>query len=251
MGHRVLSNEDNFLIFGSNCSEQSTAVKRYITMICNEIEQIEKRSFTVDNTSIKFTFSEVPNDMKMLAFLGGELPNSAKYFSTFANISTEDMCDVTKTFGPEPHNDFRPWAYNQRLSVAKKVVDFKGKLEKQKLAAQTKRSKVTSFIASNKSRQEFEPLIGKLIEKAHADPLHLKNNASQLIHKMMLHEAIQKSSLGNNVTNFSEVQKSSSFFKFVHALKSKCKLSRVANKVIRWFNETKADGKDFEYRFTG
>ena len=38
---------------------------------------------------------------------------------------------------------------------------------------------------------------------------------------------------------------------FVHALKSKCQLSRLANKVIRWFNETKADGKDFEYRFTG
>ena len=38
---------------------------------------------------------------------------------------------------------------------------------------------------------------------------------------------------------------------FVHALKSKCQLSRLANKVIRWFNETKAGGKDFEYRFTG
>ena len=84
--------------------------------------------------------------MKMLAFLGGELTNSATYFSTFANISTEDMCDVTKTFGTEPHNNFRPSGYNQRLSLAKKVVDFKGKLEKQKLAAQTKRSKVTSFI---------------------------------------------------------------------------------------------------------
>ena len=251
VGHRVLSNEDNFLIFGCNCSEQSTAAKRYITMISKEIEQTEKSSFTVNNTSIKFKFSELPNDMKMLAFLGGELTNSAKYFSTFANISTEDMCDVTKTFGPETHNDFRPWAYNQRLSVAKKVVDFKGKLEKQKLAAQTKRSKVTSFITSNKSRQEFEPLIGKLIEKAHADPLHLKNNACQLIHKMMLREAIKKSSLGSNVTNFSGVPNGSSFCKFVHALKSKCQLSRLANKVIRWFNETKADGKDFEYRFTG
>ena len=38
---------------------------------------------------------------------------------------------------------------------------------------------------------------------------------------------------------------------FVHALKSKFQLSRLENKFIRWFNETKADGKDFEYRFTG
>ena len=64
---------------------------------------------------------------------------------------------------------------------------------------------------------------------------------------MMLHGAIRKSSLGSNVTNFSEIPKSSSFCKFVHALESKCQLSRPANKVIRWFNETKADGKDFKH----
>lgn len=251
VGHRILSNEDNFLVFGSNCSEQSTAAKRYIAMISKEIEQIEKSSFTVNNTFIKFKFSELPNDMKMLAFLGGELSCSAKYFSTFASISTDDMCDVSKTFGPEPHNDFKPWSYNQRLAVAKKVVDFKDKVNKKQIAVQTKRSKVTTFITSNKSRQEFEPLIGKLIERAHVDPLHLKNNACQLIHKVMLHEAIQKSSLGSNVVNFSGVPRGSPFSKFVHVLKSKCQLSRLANKVIRWFNETKADGKYFEYRLTG
>lgn len=48
VGHRILSNEDNFLVFGSNCSEQSTAAKRYIAMISKEIEQIEKSSFTVN-----------------------------------------------------------------------------------------------------------------------------------------------------------------------------------------------------------
>ena len=50
VGHRVLSNEDNFLIFRSNCSEQKIAAKRYIAMIFNKIEQIEKTSFTVNNT---------------------------------------------------------------------------------------------------------------------------------------------------------------------------------------------------------
>ncbi|KAJ7358947.1 hypothetical protein OS493_020790 [Desmophyllum pertusum] len=194
VGHRILSNEDNFLAFGSNCSEQSTAAK---------------------------------------------------------SISTDDMCDVSRTFGPEPHNDFKPWSYNQRLAVAKKVVEFKDKVNKKQIAVQTKCSKVTTFITSNKSRQEFEPLIGKLIERAHVDPLHLKNNACKLIHKVMLHEAIQKSSLGSNVANFSGVPRGSPFSKFVHALKSKFQLSCLANKVIRWFNETKADGKYFEYRFMG
>lgn len=251
VGQKILSNEDNFLIFGSNCSEQSTAAKRYIAMLTKEMEQIERSSFNINNTIIKFKFSEFPNDMKMLAFLAGELPNSAKYFSTFADVSTDKVCDVNKSFGPEPHNDFRPWEYHKRLTVAKKVAELKGKLNKTQLAPSTKRSKVTTFIASTKSRQEFEPLIGNFIERAHVDPLHLKNNACQHVHKMMLHEAIQKSSLRGNVTNMSGVPWDSPFFKFVQALKSKCQLSRLANKVTRWFNETKAEGKDFDYRFTG
>ena len=41
----------------------------------------------VDGTPVIFTFSELPTDMKMLALLAGELQNSAKYFSTFANVN--------------------------------------------------------------------------------------------------------------------------------------------------------------------
>ena len=137
------------------------------------------------------------------------------------------------------------------MAVAKKVADLKGKLNKTTQAPHTKRSKVTAFIASNKSRQEFEPLIGKFIDRAHVDPLHLKNNACQHIHKIMLYEAIQKSSLDSNVTNMREVPKDAPLLKFVQALKCECQLSRLANKVTRWFNETKADGKEFDYRFTG
>ena len=49
-------------------------------MIAKEMEQIEKGSVNVNNTVIKFTFWEFPNEIKMLAFLTGELLNSAKYF---------------------------------------------------------------------------------------------------------------------------------------------------------------------------
>ena len=34
-------------------------------------------------------------DMKMLAMLAGELTNSAKYFSSFGNVSTADCTDLT------------------------------------------------------------------------------------------------------------------------------------------------------------
>ena len=83
-------------------------------MIAEEMEQMEKRLFKVDDTNIKFKCSELPNDMKMLAHLARELPNSAKYFSTFANISSDKLCDVDKSFGLEHHNDFRPREYHKR-----------------------------------------------------------------------------------------------------------------------------------------
>jgi hypothetical protein len=35
-------------------------------------------------------FAELPNDMKMLAFLAGELTNSATYFSTFADVKVSE-----------------------------------------------------------------------------------------------------------------------------------------------------------------
>ena len=38
--------------------------------------------------------AEFPNDMNMLAYLGGELTNAAKYFSTFADISSDKLCEV-------------------------------------------------------------------------------------------------------------------------------------------------------------
>ena len=34
-------------------------------------------------------------------------------------------------------------------------------------------------------------------------------------------------------------------------MKTKCKLSRLANKIVRWLNETGANGKAFDYHFTG
>jgi hypothetical protein len=40
-------------------------------MITKEIDEIEKASFNINNMVIKFKFAELPNDMKMLAYLAG------------------------------------------------------------------------------------------------------------------------------------------------------------------------------------
>lgn len=76
------------------------------------------------------------------------------------------------------------------MKVVKAVEQLKQKLSKQNLSDSTKRSKITSFIAQKGSRQEFETLLGKIIDWAHVDPLHLKNNVCALAHRYLLNEVI-------------------------------------------------------------
>lgn len=73
---------------------------------------------------------------------------------------------------------WHPWKYSERVRVVAAVEKKKAELSKKStLKPATKREKITSFIAWQKSRQEFPPLVGKFIERAKAEPLHLKNNA--------------------------------------------------------------------------
>ena len=108
------------------------------------------------------------------------------------------------------------------------------------MAASTRRAKVTSFIVQKHSHQEFEPVVGKLIDRAHKDPLHLKNNACERAHQELLSEVIAMSKLPAH----------SPFKRYIAAMRA-CGLSRLAKKVTKWFDDTKANGKSFDYRFTG
>ena len=102
--------------------------------------------------NVKFSFIELPNDMKMLAFLSGELSNGAKYFSSFANVSNDDANNTLGTFGRSNVNTWKHWVYSERLTVVKEVEQMKAKLSRQHLSSSTKRSRLTTFIAKNKSR---------------------------------------------------------------------------------------------------
>lgn len=109
------------------------------------------------------------------------------------------------TFGPELSNTWQPWAYRNRLEVASKVEKLKKSLEKKNLTVVTKRSKVTSYIASIKSRQEFVPLLGDVIDRAHVEPLHLKNNACALAHRHLLHLALKISHFPDCISSFADI----------------------------------------------
>jgi hypothetical protein len=139
------------------------------------------------------------------------------------------------------------------VKVAKAVEKYKAKIGKEKLAQSTKRTKITTFIAQQHSRQEFQPLIGKNVDNIHVDSLHLKNNACAHAHRYFLAELLNQCSQDVcNYASFSKLPQCTKFFKYVETLSSKCSMSRLAKKVIKWFDKTKGSKKDsFDYRFKG
>lgn len=161
-------------------------VQCYVSYLLKEMLVMEKKNYSISGREIRFKSSEFSNDLKMLAFLAGELPVSAKFVSTFGNVSTGDYDDPKGTFGKGNQHKWQPWRYSSRLKVSKEVKKAKEKVERQNISAKTKRKKVTDFTASQKSRQEFEPLIGDFIDRVHVEPLHPKNNACQQLFKEIL-----------------------------------------------------------------
>ena len=59
----------------------------------------------------------------------GKLPVSAKFFSAFANVSTDDCYDPSRTFGVEGSNKWEPWSYASKLKMTKHVDNLKQKSE--------------------------------------------------------------------------------------------------------------------------
>ena len=128
---------------------------------------------------------------------------------------------------------------------------LKKALSKEKFSNRTKRSKITALIAKKKSRQEFIPALGAIIDRTYIQPLHLKNKACLLAHRYLLHEVIAISCLPKSIKIFSEIPSSSPFSRYVSRMKTKCCLPRLSKKIIKWFDETQAEGKNLDYRFTG
>ena len=68
---------------------------RFLRIRClSDIDNMGKTTFHIqcggELLNVRFHVSEMHKDMKMLAFLGGELSNAATFFSTFANVRTHE-----------------------------------------------------------------------------------------------------------------------------------------------------------------
>ena len=140
--------------FGANCSKNSLPVKCFIAKLMTNIHHIQNKSYSVlckgKPVVIKFVIAELPNNMKMLAFLGGELTNSATYFSTFEVVSKDGIVNCKGIFGPHATDTWKAWLYAKRVKNAEAVREFKKKLNP-KISSNTKKNKVTTFITKQKS----------------------------------------------------------------------------------------------------
>ena len=126
------------------------------------------------------------------------------------------------------------WKYCERITKATEVEKKKAEVNKTNLKPATKREKITSFISQQKSRQEFPPLVGKFIDCAKAEPLHLKNNAWQHWNSSVLNSALSRSNLGKCNSIF-DVPSNSSFGKYYHCIRFMVKATRLARKIRKWF----------------
>ena len=253
-GQRICSRDENFLLLGANCSEDCMPIKRYVLKLCEDIKVIEQKTFSVtvdgEPCNLSFSFDLFPNDMKYLAFLAGELSISAKYFSPFANVNKDDICDTKSTFGAEASDKWRPWTYQERVKVALAVTKKKQELSHYRLKPATLRNKVTTFIAQKSSRTEFLPLLGQVIDRAKVEPLHLKNNAWQQWHAIILKYAVARTNV-SSCQSVSNTPASSCFRRYYEALLCVLKATRLAKKVKKWFCDGRLKNKDRAYRFTG
>lgn len=246
VGSHITSQNENFLLAGANCSESHLCMQRYAKKLVHDMNTIADKDYQINGFNVKFLFELLLSDQKWLAFMGGELSNAAYYFSSFGNVCQETKDTVNGSLGKGDHNTWQPWSYEKRLEAAAKVTEKKQQLEGSRFAESTKRKKVLDFIKAQNSRQENEPVIGRIIDRGYAEPLHNANNGWQFWHSFILEISVSKSP-----QNCNEIQKLPADCAFVGYLDCvrELGLSRLAKKVKKWFTEGRK--KSFDYRFTG
>ena len=251
-GKRVASSSENFLLFGGNVEENSAAVRNFFSKLTNDVKYLESAVFEINNIKVEFKLGELPNDMKMLSFLAGELSNSSTYFLTFANVSKQDANDAWKTFGTSHEHQWRPWNYQRRVTDANKVIQKKAEFAKLKASAATQRTKLTSYISGTlKSRQEEIPLVLSFIDNAKSEPLHLKNNTIKELF-MKLFKICTANTDFKNSKCYNNIPSDTLFIKFVIFIHDDMKCNFLSKKMQAWFNDNcgKTE-KDFGFRFRG
>jgi hypothetical protein len=223
---------------------------KYGEQIRGEISLIESKVYEIqghEGLVVKFKFELVPADMKWLATFSGELSNAATYNSSYANVKQGDLKNVNGSIGNEKACTWKPWSYDHRVKVAKEVTNFKYTIVNKSLKQQ--RTLVTKFIANKQSRQEFEPILGPVIDKAKCEPLHLGNNCWQEWNSQIMTISLTRTELDNSIATFSQLPFHCCFRRYLRAVRNKVKSPKLYKKIVIWFRDNRKD-KSFQCRFT-
>ena len=204
---------------------------------------------------VEFHLMELPNDMKMLAFLAGKLTNALHYFSTFANVKKSEATTIKYDFGIEPDkHHWSPFQYTKRVDDATNVAARKKVLDKKDTLPATKRSNLTKYIAQDlQSRQEEVPLVGEYVSFAKCEPLHLKNNTVKemfmKVFKICVSDPVNSL---KKYKSYSQIPTNLVFVNFVTFVINSMGCNGLAKKIIQWFNESSSkDEREFTFRFRG
>ena len=254
-GRRVMSSSENFLVFGGNVDETSKISSRFIQKFMLDIKFLESNVFKLEMNdkvyNVEFRLNELPNDMKMLAFLAGELTNSAHYFLTFANVCQADKKCITKSFGLTEGCGWQPYKVADRKQHAEEVRIERDRLALLDITEKTRRDKLTGFIRNLKCRQEFVPLVGDHIDCAKDEPLHCKNNTVKELFTEMFKVSYTQGSL-EKIKKFCDIPEESIFWKFLTFIRQKIG-KKLFNAIRKWYNENqnKRNETELSFRFTG
>ena len=257
VGERLPCSKEAHLLMGTDAEEDSPVFRHYFKMLVSDLKFLESQVFNLDvfgvNRKVEFRLGELPNDMKYLHFLAGELTNAAKYFTTFADVSSDNCLDINGTFGDKSSDTWHPWSYQKRLEDVKLVEAFKKVEAAKDILEATKRSNVTTFIGNQKSRQEFVPLLEQYIIHAKFEPLHGKNNSvKELFIKLM--RVSTSNSHFNGVTEFKKLPLTLLFVRLVKFVRTVMSCNMLGKRMKSWFNENGGkceSSTSFSYRFRG
>ena len=187
----------------------------------------------------------------MLAFLAGELTNSAYYFSTFANVHKDNANVLGICYDTGKSTDWMPFTYQQRLNDAKLVEWKKVELLKKNNTAATFRRNTTTYIRSLKSRQEFVPLVEKYIDKAKAEPLYLKNNVCKEMFMKIWDVVISVAQVNTNIKQFKYIPHNNLLYVFVQFVCKDMKSNKLAKKLKEYWSCCRETRSEFSFRFRG
>ena len=178
-GKSISSPSENFILAAGDAGELDPVWLEVVREAVAEGETIARKTYTVCGMECRFTPRLFPADQKWLAHFAGELPNSATYFSSFADVSQDNMKKTNQTFSLDKNKaaNFHPWSFEKRMAdaaaVAMRAAGYPATWTMTK-----KHTATLNYLADDlKSRQLTEPALGKLVDTSTVDPLHAMNNA--------------------------------------------------------------------------